>query len=110
MVLVVGARNSSNSNRLAEIGMTMDVPAYLIEDVSKLREEWFEKASVVGITAGASAPEELVEKLIDRMGALFDIKVEEMSGVEELVHFPLPEELSIQSESAASSSDRKTHH
>jgi 4-hydroxy-3-methylbut-2-enyl diphosphate reductase len=109
VVLVVGARNSSNSNRLAEIGMTMDVPSYLIEDVSKLQEKWFENASVVGITAGASAPEELVRNLIDRLGALFEIEVEEMSGVEELVHFALPDELSEQIESAASSSGRNPH-
>ncbi len=108
VILVVGARNSSNSNRLAEIGETMEVPSYLIEDASALKSEWFENASVVGITAGASAPEELVQALIGRLGELYDIEVEEMAGVEEIIHFPLPLELSSKGESASSASGADT--
>lgn len=103
VVLVVGARNSSNSNRLAEIGAAMNVPAYLIEDASALKKDWFECAGVVGITAGASAPEELVQSLIARLGEFFDVEVEEMAGVEEVIHFPLPPELSKRRESTFSS-------
>jgi 4-hydroxy-3-methylbut-2-enyl diphosphate reductase len=109
VVLVVGARNSSNSNRLAEIGMTMEVPSYLIEDASALKSEWFENAKVIGITAGASAPEELVQELIEQLGAHYDIEVEEMSGVEEIIHFPLPLELSGREESAPFAGGGDTH-
>lgn len=93
VLLVVGARNSSNSNRLREIGETLGVPAHLIEDSKALDPVWLEKAAVVGITAGASAPEELVEELLDRLGTLFAIVVETLSGVEERVQFRLPDEL-----------------
>ncbi len=109
VVLVVGARNSSNSNRLAEIGETMNVPSYLIEDASALKSEWFESTGVVGITAGASAPEELVQALIGRLGEFFEVEVEEITGVEEMIHFPLPLELSGREESASSAGSGNTH-
>jgi 4-hydroxy-3-methylbut-2-enyl diphosphate reductase len=64
VILVVGAKNSSNSNRLREIGVEIGVPSYLIADGSELQSGWFREADVVGITAGASAPEELVDDVV----------------------------------------------
>jgi len=93
VVLVVGARNSSNSNRLCEIGEAMDVPSYLLEDAAGLDPAWLEGASAVGITAGASAPEELMEELLVRLGTLYDAQVETLAGVDEDVKFRLPPEL-----------------
>ncbi len=66
MLLVVGANNSSNSNRLREIGEDMGKPSYLVEDGDSLREAWLDGISIVGLTAGASAPEALVEEVVDR--------------------------------------------
>ena len=93
VVLVVGARNSSNSNRLREIGEDMDVPSYLIGDAEALEPAWLEGASAVGITAGASAPEELVKELVARLDMLYDTRLEVQAGVEENVQFKLPPEL-----------------
>jgi 4-hydroxy-3-methylbut-2-enyl diphosphate reductase len=93
-ILVVGARNSSNSNRLREIGESSGVPSYLIEDAEELDPAWLEGASTVGISAGASAPEELVEELLDRLSSLFATQVETLFGVEERVQFRLPDEVS----------------
>src|SRR5918998_4887358 len=93
-ILVVGARNSSNSNRLREIGQSCGVPSYLIEDAEELDPAWLEGASTVGISAGASAPEELVEELLDRLSFLFATQVETLFGVEERVQFRLPDEVS----------------
>ncbi|MFQ5774444.1 MAG: 4-hydroxy-3-methylbut-2-enyl diphosphate reductase [Kiloniellaceae bacterium] len=93
VILVVGARNSSNSNRLREIGKQMDVPSYLIEDAAALDPAWLAGAKAVGITAGASAPEELVQEVVDRLGALFEIEVDVLRGKKESVQFKLPPEL-----------------
>ncbi len=93
VLLVVGADNSSNSNRLREIGEEIGVPSYLISDASALRAVWFEGIHSVGITAGASAPEVLVREVIDRLGEFAEIEVEVLDGIEEDVHFKLPPEL-----------------
>jgi len=93
VVLVVGAPNSSNSNRLKEIGNTMGVPSYLIEDAAALDPAWLETAQSVGVTAGASAPEELVSALLDRLGELFDVRIEHQEGPAENIQFRLPREL-----------------
>ena len=93
LVLVVGAGNSSNSNRLREISQASGVPAYLVEDAAALDLDWLDGVASLGITAGASAPEELVHELVDRLRAHFDITVEELNGVEETVRFRLPREL-----------------
>jgi 4-hydroxy-3-methylbut-2-enyl diphosphate reductase len=93
VVLVVGAHNSSNSNRLREIGEAAGVPAYLVEDAGALDPAWLDGTSAVGITAGASAPEELVRELIARLGRSYEIEVVPLDGVEERVRFRLPEEL-----------------
>jgi len=90
VVLVVGAPNSSNSNRLREIAAEFGVPSYLIEDASALDPRWLEGASAVGITAGASAPEELVEELVGRLAEMGKIEIERLSGVTENVRFRMP--------------------
>ena len=93
LLLVVGAQNSSNSKRLSEIGKELNVPSYLIDDASGLNEDWLEDIETLGITAGASAPEKLVQDLIKRLGELVDIEVEEVDGINENVQFRLPKEL-----------------
>jgi 4-hydroxy-3-methylbut-2-enyl diphosphate reductase len=90
LLLVVGARNSSNSNRLREIGEEMGTPSYLIDDAAMLRPQWLEGVRSVGVTAGASAPEVLVEGLIDRLGEFGEVVVETLSGVQESIQFKLP--------------------
>jgi 4-hydroxy-3-methylbut-2-enyl diphosphate reductase len=93
VLLVVGATNSSNSNRLREIGAETGVPSYLVADGSEIKPEWFAGASAVGITAGASAPEEMVEHVIDALRALGPVEVSTMDGREEKVEFKLPAKL-----------------
>lgn len=91
VVLVIGAHNSSNSNRLRERAEEVGIPAYLIEDASHLDPDWVRGKERVGITAGASAPEDLVQDLIDclrKLGPVDDVSV--LPGVEENVHFRLP--------------------
>jgi 4-hydroxy-3-methylbut-2-en-1-yl diphosphate reductase len=93
VLLVVGATNSSNSNRLREIGSESGVPSYLVADGSEIRPEWFEGVTTVGLTAGASAPEEMVENVIDALRALGPVEVSTMTGREEKVEFKLPSKL-----------------
>ena len=93
VILVLGAKNSSNSNRLREIGDDQNVPSYLIDDAGGLKPEWLVGKNVVGITAGASAPEALVDELIAKLRTLADIQVEMLDGVTENIHFKLPHQL-----------------
>jgi 4-hydroxy-3-methylbut-2-en-1-yl diphosphate reductase len=93
VLLVVGAQNSSNSNRLREIGEEMEIPSYLIDDASALNPEWLKGTGTVGISAGASAPEALVQELIARLSELDEIEVEHLDGISENVQFKLPDEL-----------------
>ena len=93
VILVVGAKNSSNSNRLREIGIEEGVPSYLIADGSELDPEWVRGKSVVGLTAGASAPESLVQHVIDALGEIEPVDVEQMDGKKEHIEFRLPVEL-----------------
>jgi 4-hydroxy-3-methylbut-2-enyl diphosphate reductase len=93
VILVVGARNSSNSNRLREIGIESGVPSYLIADGSELDPAWVKDAGVVGVTAGASAPETLVDGVIEALRSLGPIDVSTLPGIEEKVEFRLPAEL-----------------
>jgi len=90
VLLVVGARNSSNSNRLREIGVEMGVPSYLIADGSALDPAWVATAETVGLTAGASAPEELVQGVIAALRSLGPLEVTTMAGIEEHQSFRLP--------------------
>src|SRR5579862_5978045 len=93
VVLVVGAANSSNSNRLREIAAEQGVAAYLIADADALDPMWLKGASAVGITAGASAPEDLVQKVIDRLAKLEKIELETLPGITENVRFRMPAKL-----------------
>jgi 4-hydroxy-3-methylbut-2-enyl diphosphate reductase len=93
VILVVGAKNSSNSNRLREIGEEEGVPSYLIADGSELDATWVKDADTVGITAGASAPEALVDDVLEALGLLGPIEVSVLPGIEEKVEFRLPAEL-----------------
>jgi 4-hydroxy-3-methylbut-2-en-1-yl diphosphate reductase len=93
VLLVVGATNSSNSNRLREIGSESGVASYLVADGSEVKPEWFTNVRTVGITAGASAPEEMVENVIDALRALGPVDVTTMAGREEKVEFKLPSKL-----------------
>lgn len=93
LLLVVGAHNSSNSNRLREIGENFGVPSYLIEDATMFDPKWLEGVNTVGITAGASAPETLVQETISRLREHREITVEALDGVVENIHFKLPREL-----------------
>jgi 4-hydroxy-3-methylbut-2-enyl diphosphate reductase len=96
VVLVVGAPNSSNSNRLREIAAEFGVPSYLIEDGNALDPAWLDGVSAVGITAGASAPDELVEELVDRLRELDELEIERLPGVTENVRFRMPAQLAEQ--------------
>jgi 4-hydroxy-3-methylbut-2-enyl diphosphate reductase len=93
VILVVGAQNSSNSNRLKEIAAEIGIRAYLIADASALDPEWLSGAESVGVTAGASAPEHLVQELVERLRDLGATEVEILPGVEENVRFKMPPEL-----------------
>ncbi len=95
VVIVVGSPTSSNSNRLAELSQRLGTPAYMVDDPSELQAEWLEGHARVGITAGASAPEILVQGVIDKLRALGAVSVQTMSGVEESVQFPLPKGLRL---------------
>jgi 4-hydroxy-3-methylbut-2-enyl diphosphate reductase len=101
VLLVVGARNSSNSNRLAEIGTELGIPSYLIEDAKALDPAWLEGKEKVGITAGASAPDTLVCELIDSLRSYSEIEVSTLPGVDENVRFRLPSELTDRAMAAA---------
>lgn len=90
LLLVVGSPNSSNSRRLAEIGTEMGKPSFLIEDGSALRPEWLEGVATVGLTAGASAPEELVQSVIEAIRAVSPVTVAPLAGIEETLQFRLP--------------------
>ncbi len=93
MILVVGSKNSSNSNRLREIGEELGKPAYLIDDASALRSEWFEGVSSVGVTAGASAPEMLVQGVLEGLRRFGEIDISTLAGVAEDVRFRFPAQL-----------------
>jgi 4-hydroxy-3-methylbut-2-enyl diphosphate reductase len=93
LVLVVGAKNSSNSNRLREIPEAKGIPTYLVEEPSQLRPEWLKGVKSVGITAGASAPEDLVQGLIVALREYGMTELATLPGVPEDVHFKLPSQL-----------------
>lgn len=94
LILVVGARNSSNSNRLREIGVEMGIPTFMIDDARDVDPTWFEGVKRVGVTAGASAPEQLVQELVDRLQELVgDVDLQVLEGIKERVRFKLPKEI-----------------
>jgi 4-hydroxy-3-methylbut-2-enyl diphosphate reductase len=93
LVLVIGSRNSSNSNRLVEVAREHGADSHLIDNESQVREEWLDGARTVGITSGASAPEDLVQRLIDFFRARGTRDVEELEVVQEDVRFMLPKKI-----------------
>lgn len=93
LVLVVGSANSSNSNRLRDLAAEIGITAYLIDDARSLHPEWFDNIKSVGITAGASAPEHLVQGVIEAIQRLRTARVETMSGIIENTRFKLPPEV-----------------
>ena len=95
LVIVVGSPTSSNSNRLRELAARLGTPAYMIDSVDELRHEWFDGISRVGLTAGASAPEVLVQAVITRIKELGAVAVRKLDGIEETVKFPLPKGLKL---------------
>lgn len=93
LVLVIGSANSSNSNRLRDLAAEIGVPAHLIDDAKSLQPQWFDTIGSVGITAGASAPEHLVQGVVDAIGALRPTRLETMPGESENTRFKLPPEV-----------------
>jgi 4-hydroxy-3-methylbut-2-enyl diphosphate reductase len=95
VLIVVGSKNSSNSNRLAELGARSGVRSYLIDDAGEIRGEWLVSTSRIGVTAGASAPESLVQEVLERLAHLGVTNVAEMPGEPETIVFRLPELLQV---------------
>ena len=95
VVIVVGSPNSSNSNRLREVASNLGVPAYMLDNAADLKPDWVDGKKVVGVTAGASAPEVLVEAVLQRLRSLGADSVIELAGISEKVTFPLPKALAI---------------
>ena len=92
ILVVVGSKNSSNSNRLRELAQLSGVDAYLVDDINDVKNEWFLNKNTCGLTAGASAPEYLVQDIISKISEICeqDVKVEDFDGIKEDVYFPLP--------------------
>jgi 4-hydroxy-3-methylbut-2-enyl diphosphate reductase len=93
VVIVVGSKNSSNSNRLREVAENDGVPAYLVDGAEQIDPQWMAGKQRIGVTAGASAPEVLVNGVVDRLQSLGAGAIETLDGVAENVNFPLPKEL-----------------
>ena len=93
IILVVGSKNSSNSNRLREIGQELGKPSYLIDDAAALEPRWFDGVASVGVTAGASAPESLVQGVLDGLRSLAEVELTTLAGVAEDVRFRFPAEV-----------------
>ena len=93
LLLVVGSPNSSNSNRLKELAQRLDCESYLIDSVEDIDPKWFEDKSKFGVTAGASAPEVLVQQVVDRLREICHQEPEELEGVEENIVFSMPRDL-----------------
>jgi 4-hydroxy-3-methylbut-2-enyl diphosphate reductase len=100
VVIVVGSRTSSNSNRLRELAERLGTPAYMVDGAEDLQTDWFEGRRRVGLTAGASAPDILVQQVIARLRQMGVVSVRKVEGVQETVHFPLPKGLGDRSMAA----------
>jgi 4-hydroxy-3-methylbut-2-enyl diphosphate reductase len=107
MILVVGSANSSNSRRLVEVAQNAGVPAHLIDDIEDIDLEWLKGVSVVGLAAGASAPDGLVERVISYLNGLGYPGIETTSGIVENVQFSLPPELVKATQNLESSARQK---
>jgi len=101
IILVVGSTNSSNSTRLKEISQKVGIPAYLIDNASEIKQEWLKGKEYIGLTAGASAPEVLVEEVIEKLKQWGAIDVREAPGKQEKVVFSLPRDLNIANRTSA---------
>ncbi|GAB2749875.1 4-hydroxy-3-methylbut-2-enyl diphosphate reductase [Melaminivora jejuensis] len=101
LVIVVGSPTSSNSNRLRELAARMGRAAHMVDSADELQPQWFEGVARVGLTAGASAPEVLVQEVIERIKALGAVSVRKMDGTLETVKFPLPKGLKLEAPPAA---------
>ena len=106
VVIVVGSPTSSNSNRLRELAAKLGTTAYMVDSAEELKGEWFDGLARVGLTAGASAPEILVQQVIDRIKALGAVSVRTMAGIEETIKFPLPKGLKIDATTGLSITER----
>lgn len=95
VLIVVGSPTSSNSNRLAELARKLGVTAYMVDNAGELREEWLHGKARVGLTAGASAPEVLVQEVIGKIKSMGAVAVRKMDGIQETVKFPLPKGLKL---------------
>ncbi len=95
VIVVVGSPTSSNSNRLREVAQRLGTPAYMVDNADELQAEWFSGFSRVGLTAGASAPDILVQQVVERLRALGAISVRKLDGITETVKFPLPKGLKL---------------
>jgi 4-hydroxy-3-methylbut-2-enyl diphosphate reductase len=96
IVIVVGSPTSSNSNRLREVAKKLGTESYMVDSADELQAEWFEGRQRVGLTAGASAPEVLVQAVIDRIKTLGAVSVRKLAGIEETIKFPLPKGLKLE--------------
>jgi 4-hydroxy-3-methylbut-2-enyl diphosphate reductase len=101
LVIVVGSTNSSNSNRLREVAENLGKRAYLVDSAAQLQPQWLEGARTVGVTAGASAPEVLVQEVVSALKTLGATRVRELDGITENVTFPLPKALGKNSQPEA---------
>jgi 4-hydroxy-3-methylbut-2-en-1-yl diphosphate reductase len=110
LMLVVGSQTSSNSNRLAELSQRMGVSSYLIDSAAEIQPQWLEGRQRVGLTAGASAPDILVQQVIERLKQLGALSVRKMQGLEETTKFPLPKGLKIDSHSPDAEPHSRLHH
>jgi 4-hydroxy-3-methylbut-2-enyl diphosphate reductase len=95
VVIVVGSPNSSNSNRLREVAEQLGVPAYMVDNATELQPVWVEGKKTVGVSAGASAPEVLVQEVVNRLRSLGANSVSTLDGIPERVTFPLPKGLAV---------------
>ncbi len=95
VVIVVGSPTSSNSNRLREVAKKLGTPSFMVDNADELQPQWFEGRQRVGLTAGASAPEVLVQAVIDRIRAMGAVSVRKVEGIAETVKFPLPKGLKL---------------
>jgi 4-hydroxy-3-methylbut-2-enyl diphosphate reductase len=93
LVIVVGSPTSSNSNRLRDVAQRYGAESYMVDTAAELQPEWFEGKTRVGLTAGASAPDILVQEVISRMRALGAVSVRTLDGIQEMIKFPLPKGL-----------------
>jgi len=105
VILVVGASNSSNSNRLREIGADAGIPSYLVGDGSELDRQWFAGKTTIGLTAGASAPEVLVEGVIAALARFGPVEVTTLPGIDEKIKFRLPPQLAAPGRAASMALD-----